>query len=1595
VRLRILSAAVLLSLVVVSLATRGGTAEPLPVPDTLHAQAAAQGSVRVIVRLNAPFVPEGQLATPAHVLSQRQMLAGAQSMVRGQLRGVQHRVVRDFGGTLPLMALEASPDALRMLASLRGIVTDVQKDELSAPGLADSIPLINADDVWAAGYDGSDQIVAILDTGVQKTHPFFGGRVIAEACFSSNSASSTTVCPGNVETSFAPGSGVNCPVAGSGCKHGTHVAGIAAGSSASFSGVAKGARIIAIQVFSRFPASYPSCGGVECVLSFSTDQIAAMQYVDAQRQIFPGRRIAAVNMSLGGGQNISTCPGDSRALVIDQLRTPHQSDPTDPGVATVISSGNNGFTSSISAPACNPSAIPVASSTKSDAISSFSNMASTSTFPNLLLAPGSLINSSVPPSTFAIFSGTSMSAPHVTGTFAVLRQVAPTATVDQILTALKSTGTPITDTRPGGSFSAPRIDVLAAALQLGQPNLVVQTLAAPTVTFPGTNISVSTSVRNTGVDPVGASNLQLYLSTDDVITTGDTPLGNVIAFNALGGGNTSPVATRLVQIPPGTTPGTYYIGAIADVDGQVAEGNENDNTKAVQIQIVLPDLTVPSVTFTPALSGPGANMTVTHTVRNVAPSPANAPASTSGIYLGVSQSFGSVIGGPLALVSVPAVAAGATSPAITTTNVGIPGSTPPGPYYVIVRANDASAFPEGPGDNVGASATTILVGADLIVTAATATPLATAPGMTVSVSNTIKNQGGAPAGAFDVGIYLSTNNRYDDGVDVLVGARRITGLAAGMTSMAPTLVTIPANTAAGSYFLVVRADITGSSPQEVAEANEGNNTLATAALRVVRPDLAVLSVTAPGVTAPGANVSVSHVVKNLAVAVGRASASTSRLYLSPDATLDMGSDVVLGDVAVGALAGGTLATVPTKVTIPGGTAPGRYWIIAQANATNTVQEVDSPTQTNNVKATATPIIIGPDLIVTAATATPLAAAPGTHVNVTNTVRNQGGGAAAPFDVGIYLSTNNMYDSGVDLLLASRRVPTGLAAGAVSTATTPVTIPSNFSAGTYFLIVRADITGSAPQEVAEANEGNNTLATAAVQVVRPDLAMQTVTATPAALAPTGNISVTQVIRNVSLPAGPAPGTTSRLYLSDVPSPVVALTKPVIGDVAIPQIAGGAMVSVTKSLPLPPGTVPGKYWVYALANAVNPIEEGGLSPQGNNVQGTGTPILVGPDLTLTALTVPVSATPNLTIPIVSTVKNRGGQATNGSVVRLFLSQSGVLDGSEIPLGVTSTAALSPGGSFTATTRVTIPGNTSGGAKFVLAQADSGVPEADETNNISLKSVNIFPPNLQIVSITTPAAVIRGRVSGAPNISVVVKNNATPAISANSAPFNVQVFANRDDGTVTAKLPGGGDLIFTKTVAALAPGAMVTVTGPIVVPEGVSPDERLAGNYFVSATADPTGSATGDTSLGDNALTTATPKLPVLPDMTKLHNVMIDLLSLPAACQIPGNELHLRGTINFTSQSIANPSSFSGSVNLSDPGAEFSAMFTIAGTVRAVDGSRTPGAIASTFTYSGSGTSGRGTISGSAAGLDFSGGVITGHSASVPACTFSGTIDIVRGP
>lgn len=413
---------------------------------------AEEGRLPVIVTLSLgePFVAEGHLTSISRT-TQRANIDQAQKGLLAELEGYNAEVYYIYE-TIPALALRLDAAAFAVVRKSQW-VSYIQEDEAVPPMLASSTALIGAPAVWGGGYDGDGQVVVVLDDGIDSDHPFFAGRIIAEYCFSNNNGTGlhTSLCPNGLGTDTS--ANVLIPVCsvtgndGQRCTHGTHVAGIVAGADYSggpgYNGVAPGVQIIPIQIFTRNSNN-------DSIFGYSSDQVAALELVYTLQ---PTVTIAAVNMSLGGGQNFTDCDSDSRKLIIDQLLSV--------GVATIIASGNNGWSDSIAAPGCISTAVTVGATNDNDVVANFSN----SNFLIDLLAPGVAIDASVPIDSYGSKNGTSMATPHVAGAWAVLKQAAPSATPAEILAALQQYGISVTDHRNGLVRSRIQLDRAAAALQ--------------------------------------------------------------------------------------------------------------------------------------------------------------------------------------------------------------------------------------------------------------------------------------------------------------------------------------------------------------------------------------------------------------------------------------------------------------------------------------------------------------------------------------------------------------------------------------------------------------------------------------------------------------------------------------------------------------------------------------------------------------------------------------------------------------------------------------------------------------------------------------------------------------------------------------------------------------------------------------------------------------------------------------------------------------------------------------------------------------------------------------------------------------------------
>lgn len=375
-------------------------------------------------------------------------------------------------GNLPMVAATVTPATLERLREDPN-VAQVFRDELRHVALTETTGSTGAVNHLQAGFTGKGQVVAVLDSGVDSRHPAFKDAIVAEACFSTTysgqEGNSRSLCTDGAPKLTGRGAGVNCDMAFSDlCSHGTHVAGIIAGrpvklkNGKTVTGMAPGAKLMVAQVFSGFEDE-SFCGGApRCISAWDSDILQALEWVYGLRNEF---RIAAVNLSLGGGQFHEACDAQAAyAATIEKLRKA--------GIATVVASGNEGYHDAVGMPACVSSAISVSATTKDGPLDErYANIAKFVT----LAAPGTEIFSAVPGRKYERMTGTSMAAPHVAGAIALIREETPEITVAGLVKLLRRTGRTVTDSRTGTRLR--RMDL--ARIEPGGKDPVASAMAMP------------------------------------------------------------------------------------------------------------------------------------------------------------------------------------------------------------------------------------------------------------------------------------------------------------------------------------------------------------------------------------------------------------------------------------------------------------------------------------------------------------------------------------------------------------------------------------------------------------------------------------------------------------------------------------------------------------------------------------------------------------------------------------------------------------------------------------------------------------------------------------------------------------------------------------------------------------------------------------------------------------------------------------------------------------------------------------------------------------------------------------------------------------
>jgi uncharacterized repeat protein (TIGR02543 family) len=355
------------------------------------------------------------------VLKRKQRMSALKEKVTAEVIDANLEVAADYS-LLPIMHVRInSARALEKLSQNKRILS-IDENRATKTCLTQSLPLIERDSAQLASYNGANTTVAVLDTGVDYSHPAFG------SCSAPRGSCKVVYAQDFARTDNALDDQ----------GHGTNVAAIVLG-------VAPRAKIAALDVFRTDGGAYIS------------DIIKAINWCVANKAVY---NIASINMSLGGGQFTAPInPIDSFGVAIQRA--------VDAGIVVVAASGNDGYISSMSMPAAYSNVVSVGAvydanlgevrwrtctdaSTAADKVTCFSNSASFLT----MLAPGAIINAAD-----VVMGGTSQATPHVAGAVAVLRAAYPTDSVEQTVTRLRR-GKSVTDSRNGATF--PRLDLSAS-----------------------------------------------------------------------------------------------------------------------------------------------------------------------------------------------------------------------------------------------------------------------------------------------------------------------------------------------------------------------------------------------------------------------------------------------------------------------------------------------------------------------------------------------------------------------------------------------------------------------------------------------------------------------------------------------------------------------------------------------------------------------------------------------------------------------------------------------------------------------------------------------------------------------------------------------------------------------------------------------------------------------------------------------------------------------------------------------------------------------------------------------------------------------------
>lgn len=299
------------------------------------------------------------------------------------------------------------------------------------------------------------------------------------------------------------------------------------------------------------------------------------------------------------------------------------------------------------------------------------------------------------------------------------------------------------------------------------------------------------------------------------------------------------------------------------------------------------------------------------------------------------------------------------------------------------------------------------------------------------------------------------------------------------------------------------------------------------------------------------------------------------------------------------------------------------------------------------------------------------------------------------------------------------------------------------------------------------------------------------------------------------------------INPVASPTASSTQTITGT-----IEAGATVLVTMNTSALAGAVTyptSTTWsctITGLVEGANAITATATDTSGNQATATATITYakpVGPDLIVTAVSLPTTLHSGETVQVQVTVKNQGTLKAGKFYIGLYLSSDSTITTGDTFLSNEYLSSLAAGAEVSYTTSITLPGNVSG-TYYIGAIADTRgkTTESDETNNtFAVGPVSIGNgPDLVVAALGVPSRLVSGQTISVP---VAIRNQGTGA----AGKFYIGLYLSTDSTITTSDTFLGEEYL-----SSLAAGAQRSYTTSITLPANIS------GTYYIGAVVDSKG-------------------------------------------------------------------------------------------------------------------------------------------------------------